>query len=231
MYVLSTIKMRHGLVVLHARGNLVSMSSSPLLLFLRISPPSPLADRIVVNSTLGGVSTATVWDSGVVASNVSTHVVYGGQALVSDTQYSWAVQWTDLSGATAAWSAPSFFSTGLLTQAEWSLSDFITCPQPGPNAYNQLRTEFSLGLPAGVTVAQARLYITAIGYYRAFFNGARLGLNELDPAWTNYPQRLLYNSYDVTSAMSATGGNALAVYVGNGCVRVGGGEADLDTAP
>jgi len=70
---------------------------------------------------------------------------------------------------------------------------------------NQLRTEFSLGLGAGVSVAQARLYITGLGYYRAFVNGQRLGNNELDPGWTTYPQRVLYNAYDVTGILTTTG--------------------------
>jgi alpha-L-rhamnosidase len=61
------------------------------------------------------------------------------------------------------------------------------------------------------------LVITGMGYYRAFFNGMRLGRNELDPAWTNYPNRLLYNVYDLTKVIAATGQpNALAVYLGNG---------------
>jgi hypothetical protein len=55
-----------------------------------------------------------------------------------------------------------------------------------------------------------------MGYYRAYMNGLRLGLNELDPGWTTYPQRVLYNAYDVTLLLSATGENVLAAYIGNG---------------
>lgn len=177
------------------------------------------AYHIIVNTVdLAGNVLSQVWDSGVVTSNATIQITYGGSPLTSDTQYSWVVQWVDLSGAAAPWSAPATFATGFMTQAEWKGADFIGCPQPGPNPFNQLRTVFATpGLASGVTVAQARLYITGLGYYRAFFNGQRLGYNELDPGWTTYPQRVLYSMYDVTAQLAGSGSsNALAVYLGNG---------------
>ena len=35
----------------------------------------------------------------------------------------------------------------------------------------------------------ATLYITAAGYYRAFINGEDIGMNYLDPAWTDYSKK------------------------------------------
>jgi len=152
-----------------------------------------------------------VWDSGFVNSSAATHIPYGGAALSSDTYYTWAVQWWDGAGAASPWSTAAFFATGLMSQGEWS-ADWITCSQATGN-YNQLRTEFNPALPAGVTVVQARLYITGMGYYRAFLNGQRLGMNELDPGWTTYPQRVWYNAYDVTGLVYGNLANALAVYM------------------
>ena len=43
----------------------------------------------------------TVWDSGVVASNSSLNVAYGGPPLTADTDYTWTLVWTDAQGASA----------------------------------------------------------------------------------------------------------------------------------
>jgi hypothetical protein len=198
--------------------------------------------RIVVNRTVGS-ETFPAWDSGVVASAAANQVVYAGAALVSDAAYSWSVLWTDGDGVSAGWAEPATFFTGLLSQAEWAPADFITCAAPAAGGEaNQLRAEFVVPAgAAGAAVAQARLYITGMGYYRAFVNGQRLGRNELDPAWTTYPQRLLYSGYDVLPLLSAPGSpSVLAVYLGNGWPNIspnnfnvsdgGDAEAAIDAA-
>lgn len=65
------------------------------------------------------------------------------------------------------------------------------------------------------TIKKATLYITAAGYYKATINGAPVGLNVLDPAWTDYSKRIYYSEYDVTPLLDA-GNNCLAVSLGNG---------------
>lgn len=183
---------------------------------------SQTAYRIIVNNTL---TNTQVWDSQLVTSNSSTHIVYGGTPLVSDTKYSWAVMWVDSNGVSSDWSTINYFGTGFLTQAEWSGADWIGCPlhtgDDVPN-YNQLRAEFGIGAAAGITVTQARMYITAVGYYSVRVNGndapqwPNYNRPILDPGWTTYEVRSLYNAYDLTNVLSTTGPNAIAVMLGNG---------------
>ena len=144
--------------------------------------------RIVVTSvTAGG---ATVWDSGVVASAQTAHVPYAGPALESDSVYSWTVSWVDSTGAAAPPSSPARFGTGLLTQAEWAPSAWIGCPL-GP-AFHQLRAEFDLNAPAGVTITHAHAYVSAVGYFLLRVNGGwaaqwqGMPRPRLDPGWTTY---------------------------------------------
>lgn len=73
------------------------------------------------------------------------------------------------------------------------------------------RKEFS----TNKTIEKATLYITAAGYYRATMNGAPVGLNVLDPAWTDYSKRIYYSEYDVTPLLEK-GNNCLGVSLGNG---------------
>ena len=59
-------------------------------------------------------------------------------------------------------------------------------------------------------VRSARLYITAMGSYRAFLNGQRVGASELAPGFTDFRKRVLYQTYDVTKQVQG-GQNALGV--------------------
>ncbi|MBK7438315.1 MAG: alpha-L-rhamnosidase N-terminal domain-containing protein [Saprospiraceae bacterium] len=49
------------------------------------------------------------------------------------------------------------------------------------------------------SVDEAKLCITAAGYYHASLNGTRLRKKVLDPAWTDFSKRIYYSEYDVTS--------------------------------
>ncbi len=60
----------------------------------------------------------------------------------------------------------------------------------------------------------ATLYITAAGYYRAFINGEDIGINYLDPAWTDYSKRIYYTEYDIT-AQVRKGENCIGSTLGN----------------
>ena len=75
----------------------------------------------------------------------------------------------------------------------------------------QLRTEFDLDR----SVASARIHVAALGYGEMFVNGERVGDRRLDPAWTDYEQRVLYSSFDLTDELSE-GQNALGLWLGRG---------------
>ncbi len=64
-------------------------------------------------------------------------------------------------------------------------------------------------------IEQARLLITAAGYYKASINGAAIEHNVLDPAWTDFSKRIYYADYDVTKLIQE-GENCLGVALGNG---------------
>ncbi len=65
------------------------------------------------------------------------------------------------------------------------------------------------------TIENAKLFITAAGYYNASINGMRIGKNVLDPAWTDFSKRIYYTEYDVTSLINESD-NCLGVSLGNG---------------
>ncbi len=82
-------------------------------------------------------------------------------------------------------------------------------PLPQPAAY--LRRQFAISR----NVQRARLYATALGSYRVFVNGNRVGSDVLTPEFTDYRKRVLYQAYDVTNLL-AKGENVIGALLGDG---------------
>src|SRR5215831_12291743 len=82
-------------------------------------------------------------------------------------------------------------------------------PLPQPAAY--LRRNLEIARP----VERARLYVTALGTYRVFLNGKRVGSDVLTPAFTDYRKRVLYQTYDVTNQI-VSGANVIGALLGDG---------------
>jgi len=82
-------------------------------------------------------------------------------------------------------------------------------PLPQPAAL--LRHGFTISKE----VADARLYVTALGSYRMFVNGSRVGNDVLTPGFTDYTKRVLYQTYDVTNLVT-NGQNAISAVLGEG---------------
>jgi len=77
-----------------------------------------------------------------------------------------------------------------------------------------LRKTFHLDVVGG----SERLYISALGLYRAFINGRRVGHDVLTPGWTCYDQRLSYQAYDVAPYLQA-GENVIDIWLADGWYR------------
>lgn len=62
------------------------------------------------------------------------------------------------------------------------------------------------------------LHISALGLYRAFINGQRVGNDLLTPGWTAYDARLSYQSYPVGQLLKA-GENRIEIWLADGWLR------------
>ena len=147
------------------------------------------------------------WDSGKVSSADTIQIVYKGKPLESGRDYYWKVRsWNNI-GEPGPYSTAAHFSMGLLSRDDWKGSWI----GGGAAAGNEFRKAFSVD----GKVVRARAYITALGYYELHVNGKRVGNRVLDPAWTTYPKRVLYSTYDLTSVLQS-GSNAIGVMIGGG---------------
>ena len=77
-----------------------------------------------------------------------------------------------------------------------------------------LRKTFKLDSVGG----RERLDITALGLYRCFINGKRVGEDQLTPGWTCYDKRLAYQTYDVGEHLR-TGSNQIDIWLADGWYR------------
>lgn len=80
-----------------------------------------------------------------------------------------------------------------------------------PDTLPLLRTEFE----ANDDIASARVYASAHGVYELRLNGEKVGDQELAPGWTDYRERIAYQTYDVTEQVRA-GVNAFGAEVAPG---------------
>ncbi|HEV2325800.1 MAG TPA: family 78 glycoside hydrolase catalytic domain [Terracidiphilus sp.] len=147
------------------------------------------------------------WDSGKTNSPDTIQVAYAGKPLQTGKDYYWKIRYWDNNGNPSPYSAVARFSMGIMSPQEWKGSWI----GGGPTRGNEFRKAFTLD----GTIKRAQVCVTALGYYELRMNGKRIGRKVLDPAWTTYPKRVLYSTYDVTGDLQ-NGPNAIGVMLGGG---------------
>lgn len=180
---------------------------------------TPASYRIRVTTGAG-----VVWDSGVVADPVAVSARYAGRPLEPRTRYHWQVTVTAAAHGTAN-TEDSWFETGTTDwTAAWithdpSDVDVVDAPDDGELALPDHGLRPAIELCREFTVAEppvrARLYVTARGLYEAHLNGTRAGDHELAPGWTDYRDRIDYQTHDVTEQVT-TGANVLTATIADG---------------
>ena len=154
--------------------------------------------------------------SGLVTSSRPVHVAWPAAPLRSRQVRWWRVRIRTDQGLTR-WSEPARVEAALLSVTDWAGRP-VTLPSnagrttAGPVPL--LRREFDL---AG-EVAQARLYVTALGLHDVAINGRRVSDELFEPGWQSYRHRLLYATYDVTDHLRS-GPNAISAAIGDGWYR------------
>ena len=167
-----------------------------------------------------------VWDSGRVSAASTGGVAYQGAPLQTSADYRWELEVTDDSGATA--SASAAFATGIVHPDEWQAlwigrdqneQKTALPPQDTDISYtvNKLRPvrRFVRHLDLDEVPARAKVHASAKGNYRLYVNGHKVGSDELTPGWTEYRDRVTYQSWDVTDLLQP-GRNSIAALLADG---------------
>ena len=167
-----------------------------------------------------------LWDSGngdvrTENGNRMLYIPYEGKPLKSRDRCWWRVYTTVTygNGRTIELESPvQYFEISLLERSDWH-ARWIGRDYPDDKieghtevAARYLRKEFQLRQD----IDHARLYISGLGQYQAFFNGQEVAPDELlKPALSDYTRRVYFNAYDVTD-MLQEGDNAVGVILAPG---------------
>jgi alpha-L-rhamnosidase len=152
----------------------------------------------------------TLRDSGRVDSPRSTGVPCEAD-LEPRGRYRWRVKVWTADGTESMWSDPAAFECGL-APGDWTARAIAAPPtdeevDPVPAIRRSFEIEGE--------VERARLYVATGGIHVARLNGERVGDRELDTAFTDYEERVLYATHDVTDRLEA-GENVLGFRLGRG---------------
>lgn len=150
----------------------------------------------------------TVWDSGEQDSSSSVLIEYNGLELEPRTLYQVQVEVWDYKGNWAI--AKGSFETGLLKGTNFS-ADWITHDFPADETACPV---FTKEFKVKKEVEKVRIYATALGVYEITINGKKVGDTYFAPGWTNYHQRIQYQTYQADELLQEK--NTMEITVGNG---------------
>lgn len=169
-------------------------------------------DRLALGQDKGDL-----WDSGKVQSDQTAHVVYAGKPLETGQTVYWKVRAWMNNGEVTPWSDVASWRMGILDDAALE-AQWISDPRPLPEGRDlparpspMLRKEFKLDQQ----VRRAIATVSALGLYELRINGRRVGDHLLAPEWTDYHTRVQYQTYDITTMLTA-GDNAVGATLGDG---------------
>lgn len=170
--------------------------------------------KVVTSPQLLKRGKADVWKSRRVNTDIP-RMVYQGPALQAHTRYYWQVEvWSNSRKLT---SEIASFETAKLSITDWHDAKWIS--DTFDKEFRKaplLRKSISL---EEKNIKNARLYVSGVGYYEFFINGAHVSDRKLEPGYTHFDKRVLYSTYDVTS-MLQHGENVLAAELGNGWLNI-----------
>jgi alpha-L-rhamnosidase len=152
-----------------------------------------------------------LWNT-TINTGASFQIEYGGAALQTGKECWWKVK---VRGKNASydWSAPAFWSMGLPAKADWDGAKWIGADAPSAATPSpMLRKPFTLGK----AVKRAMVYATGQAAYELHLNGRKVSDHILDPGWTDFRKRVLYQTFDVTAMINHAGENTLGAVLGDG---------------
>jgi alpha-L-rhamnosidase len=179
------------------------------------------AYEVIVSDNLKAIqqSVGNIWSAGKVTSSQSIQVEYNGQPLKSFTRYYWRVKVYNQNNDASAWSKINFFETAMLDAKDWKakwIGDDSKQFERDEDFYKDDRMPlFRKDFTIIKNISSARLYISGLGYYEAYFNGKKTGDHVLDPGFTTYKNQVLYVTYDITAQIKK-GKNVAGIMLGNG---------------
>lgn len=163
------------------------------------------AYQIIVASNLAYLKAnkADIWDSRKTNSGKQNYIYLENTSLQPATTYFWKVRCWDKDGNVSPYSSVAQFTTGLLTNKDWSAAQWIKRDSKDNDDYTYFRKKTKLSNKA---IKKAITYVSACHSYELYLNGQFVGKGFNN----HYPQYSYYNAWDVTSFLNKNSENILA---------------------
>ena len=165
------------------------------------------AYRLCIASQEDRLDDPDVYDSKTVYSSKSADI-HVKCNLRSNCRYWWSVNVTDDTGAETV-SPPEYFETAIVNARDWK-ADWI-------NAGEQYITNWAMVYSFSFDskkVIRAKAFVCGLGAYEFVLNGKKVGNRLLEPAQTDYNQRVMVSVYDVKGFIESQ--NTIHITVGDG---------------
>lgn len=206
-------------------GHPLGGSAKPMLTWKIVSEERNLTAsswQVLVASSLDLLEDgkADFWDSGKTPAGRVPGLAYDGKTLSAGTACHWKVRWWGKGEEPSPWSEPAVWEVAPAKPADWQGAKWINDgrenptedadfykPDPAP----LMRREFEVSKP----VIRARLHFAGLGLGMASIDGQVLDNHEFNPPWTNFEERILFSSHDVTDRIKQ-GKHCLGIRLGNG---------------
>lgn len=174
------------------------------------------------------LSDPNIWDSDRVNSHQLTAIKYNGKPLEADTTYHWSVRIWDTNKNRSNWSEPAHFTTALPDNEDYWEGDWIGMDTTG-DVLGDLSPLLRRNISINKAIESARAHLVTLGYGELYINGQQIGDEKLNPAKTEYRERVLYTTYDIEGVLES-GENALGIWLGRGWYGFVEGEGQWDGA-
>ena len=149
-----------------------------------------------------------VWNSDKVESD-DILVDYAGNDLEGITKYYWTVKVWNENNIESNFADIASFETGMKDIA-WQAKWITDIEDVNEKQAGYFRKQFKINKEIKV----ARVYLASAGMHELQVNNAKIGDAEMNPIYTRFDKRVLYNTYDVTSLLRKD--NTIDVVLGNG---------------
>ena len=186
-----------------------------------------------------------LWHTGKVKSSQSIQIIYEGNELKTMQACWWKVRVWNNRGEVSDWSEPATWRTGILSADQWHGEWIGGKPDEELRKYREYVEEnyrsrdfdrnrwanppappsplIRKSFDVKADIVRATLFASALGYYKMWLNGERIGDYLHAPEWTNYDDYVQYQTYDLTGKLQQ-GENVLAATLADGWAlgRLGG---------
>lgn len=139
-----------------------------------------------------------IYDSGQIQDRESAHIFVKDTEIMPASKYFVRVRvWT--AEEETGWSETAWFVTSLLE--EGLRAPFVSGETDDSYKEESKGTYVRGTFRVKGKVREAYAFTTALGLYNFYLNGEKVGEDEMTPGWTSYRRHLLYQTYDVASAL------------------------------